>query len=36
VKIVFKKKFSTQISEAADKFNEKIAVIFKNIISKIS
>jgi len=36
VKIVFKKKFSIQKSEAADKSDEKIAAIFKNIINKIS
>jgi len=36
VKIVSKKKFNIQKSEAVDKFNEKIAAIFKNIINKIS
>jgi len=36
VKIVSKKKFSIQKSEAVDESDKKIAAIFKNIINKIS
>jgi len=36
IKIVSEEKLSTQKSKAADKFNKKIAAIFKNIINKIS
>jgi len=36
VKIVSKKKFSIQKSEAVDESDKKITAIFKNIINKIS